>query len=73
MYKVEFDTGRDDKVTMYFSSNLNVSQYTERKFNPDRTETTVRVDDGRHGNGGWNVNHTYEEVIAKIDAAIGGN
>jgi hypothetical protein len=70
MNKVEFSIGNDDKVTLYFSGNLNVSQYTERKFNPDRLETAVRVDDGRHNNGGWRVNHTYEDVIAKIDAAL---
>jgi hypothetical protein len=34
--------------------------------------TEVYVMDGNHNNGGWKVNHTYEEVIAKIDVAIRG-
>ena len=65
MYKVQLTTSSENDVTIYFNNNLTVSSYIDR----DGT-TKVFVLDGNHNNGGWSIKESYDEVIAKIDAAI---
>lgn len=34
------------------------------------TETTTRVEDGTHGNGGWKVQGSYADVVSYINNQI---
>ena len=67
MYKVELTTYSGTAITIYFSTNLTVQTWLKSQLTG---EIEVTVMDGLHNNGGWIVRETYEEVIAKIDAAI---
>jgi hypothetical protein len=73
MYKVEFDSITGYKVAIYFNNNLTVNTSEKTDYNGKVVGTEVYVMDGNHNNGGWRVDHTYEEVISLIDAAIKGN
>ena len=66
MYKVELTTTSSNKITIFFSTNLTVFARLKSELTG---ETEVRVFDGQN-TGGWYVDESYEEVIAKIDAAI---
>ena len=66
MYKIILNLEKDRLLTLYFTSNLAVYECT----NTNSKEPEVRVMDGLHNNCGWIVEHTYEEVLEKIDAAI---
>ena len=66
MYKVQFKTLSGSPLTLYFTNTLSV--VTAKNSNTDKLE--VRIMDGNHNNGGWPVDHTYNEVINLIDNAI---
>lgn len=72
MYKVELESSYGGMFTIYFNNNLTVYTDEVKDFNGQYVRTAVRVEDGIHNNGGYEVKHSYEEVIAKIDAAIMG-
>jgi len=66
MYKIILNLEKDRLLTLYFTSNLAVYE----SINSNSKEPEVRVMDGLHNNCGWVVQHTYKEVIEKIDYAI---
>jgi len=66
MYKLQITTTSNNTVTIYFNTNLTVSEYKNR--NTGLTETSVS--DGRHNNGGWPTNESAESIVARIDAII---
>jgi hypothetical protein len=68
MYKVELTTS-GGSVVIYFNGNLTVHRYVTSMLTG---AAEIKVIDGNHNNGGWLVLESYEEVIAKIDAAIAG-
>jgi hypothetical protein len=66
MYKLKITTTSNNIVTIYFNTNITVSEYKNR--NTGLTETSVS--DGRHNNGGWPTLESAESVEARIDALI---
>lgn len=53
-----------------FGKNLTVVKSIERKHsNPDgdiTTYETVRVEDGLHGNGGWQIRLPFDLVLERV-------
>ena len=66
MYKVQFRLLDNNSVTIFFNTMLTVSSFLKSELTG---EIEVRVFDGNH-KCGWYVDETYEQVIAKIEAAI---
>ena len=66
MYKVILTSVDNKLITLYFTSNLAVYEFN----NSNTKKPEVRVKDGLHINGGWNVKESYDQVIAKIDEAL---
>mgnify|MGYP003349841545 CR=1 FL=1 len=60
MTKVQLTLKGGSPLTVYYNSNFAVND----------TKEGVRLVDGLHNNGGWWLEGTYEEVIAKIDEAL---
>ena len=56
----------NNPLTIYFTTNLAVCIGK----NSNTNEKEIRVMDGLHNNGGWNVKESYDQVIAKIDEAL---
>ena len=66
MYKLQITTLSNNVVTIYFNTNITVSEYRNR--NTGIMETSVQ--DGRHNNGGWVTLESAESIVARIDALI---
>lgn len=66
MYKLQINTTSNNIVTIYFNTNITVSEFKNR--NSGIMETSVS--DGRHNNGGWPTYESAESIVARIDAII---
>ena len=66
MYKLQITTLSNNIVTIYFNTNITVSEY--RNSNLGIMETSIS--DGRHNNGGWTTLESAESVEARIDAIL---
>jgi hypothetical protein len=66
MYKLQITTLSNNIVTIYFNTNITVSEY--RNSNLGIMETSIS--DGRHNNGGWTTLESAESIVARIDALI---
>ncbi len=66
MYKLKITTTSNNTVTIYFNTNITVSEY--RNSNTGILETSIS--DGRHNNGGWPTLESAESIVARIDAII---
>lgn len=66
MYKLKITTTSNNTVTIYFNTNITVSEY--RNSNTGILETSIS--DGRHNNGGWTTLESAESIVARIDAII---
>jgi hypothetical protein len=45
------------RLGLFFNGNLSVLQTSEGR---------VKVEDGTHGNGGWDIADTYDNTVQKI-------
>ena len=61
MRYAQFETVSGSQVTIFFTGNLTVQQYTDRDG-----VCEVCVMDGLHNNGGWKVKGTYNSAVDKI-------
>jgi hypothetical protein len=62
MKKVTFTLANDKPLTLFVGAgNLAVT------LNGSYT----RISDGVHNNGGWDVQESYDEVIARLSIALG--
>jgi hypothetical protein len=66
MYKLQITTTSDNLVTIYFNTNITVSEYKNRNSGVPETS----ISDGRHNNGGWTTYESAESIVARIDAVI---
>ena len=66
MYKLKITTTSNNVVTIYFNTNITVSEYRNR--NSGIPETSIS--DGRHNNGGWVTHESAESIEARIDAIL---
>jgi len=65
MYKLKITTTSNNVVTIYFNTNITVSEYKNR--NSGFAETSVSESTF---NGGWVTLESAESIVARIDALI---